>query len=258
MYGIAALSLIPCRAEPADTSEMVTQLLFGDHYEVIEPGEKWTRIKIAFDQYECYIDTKQYQEISKNEYESLEQIKFPALSTDIAAVLQSGDNKLEPILLGSHLPDIKDKTFILAGTQYTFESSVLSLSKVGNRDSIVENAYMYMEAPYLWGGKSPFGIDCSGFVQMVFKLSGYKMPRDAWQQAEVGDTLSFVEEAEPGDLAFFDNDEGKIIHVGIMLGGARIIHASGKVRVDKLDHHGIFNEEKGTYSHNLRLIKRSL
>ncbi len=258
MYGIAALSLIPCRAEPSDRSEMVTQLLFGDHYEVIEAGEKWTRIRIAFDQYECYIDTKQHQEITALEYQNLERIKFPRLSTDLASVLQSGDNKLEPILLGSHLPEIKDGSFMLGGTQYKFEANVLSINKVGSRDSIVENAYMYMEAPYLWGGKSPFGIDCSGFVQMVFKLSGHKMPRDAWQQAEVGDTLSFVEEAEPGDLAFFDNEEGKIIHVGIMLDGARIIHASGKVRVDKLDHHGIFNEETGTYSHNLRLIKRSL
>ena len=257
-YGVCSLSLVPCRAEPSDRSEMVTQLLFGDHFEILEREAKWSKIRIAFDAYECYIDNKQITFIDRSEFQSLEKIKFQRLSNDLASLLSSGKDRIEPILLGSHLPEIKDSKFILSGTEYQFEGVCTELKKHGSRDDIIENAFMYLEAPYLWGGKSPFGIDCSGFVQMAFKLSGYKLPRDAWQQAELGETLSFVEEALPGDLAFFDNEEGRIIHVGIMLQNAHIIHASGKVRVDKLDHHGIFNQETGTYSHNLRLIKRSL
>ena len=115
---------------------------------------------------------------------------------------------------------------------------------------------MYLNAPYLWGGKTPFGIDCSGFTQMVYKLNGFALPRDAYQQAEIGETLSFVEEAEPGDLAFFDDDEGNIIHVGMVLEQGTIIHASGKVRIDALDHQGIYNKELKNYSHKLRLIKK--
>ena len=100
------------------------------------------------------------------------------------------------------------------------------------------------------------GMDCSGFSQVVHRIVGNDLPRDASQQVELGDTISFVEEAQAGDLAFFDNEEGNITHVGICLGGGDIIHASGSVRIDKLDHIGIFNADKGTYSHKLRVIKR--
>ncbi|MFQ3326821.1 MAG: cell wall-associated NlpC family hydrolase, partial [Salibacteraceae bacterium] len=125
-----------------------------------------------------------------------------------------------------------------------------------SRSKILENALLYINSPYLWGGKSPFGIDCSGLAQMVYKIAGKKLPRDAYQQAEIGTTLSFVEEAEDGDLAFFDNEEGSIIHVGILMNENEIIHASGKVRIDKIDHQGIFNVDTNTYSHKLRLIKQ--
>ena len=121
---------------------------------------------------------------------------------------------------------------------------------------MIETAFMYLNAPYLWGGKSPFGIDCSGFTQMVYKLNGYKLLRDASQQSKQGDALSFIEESEPGDLAFFDNDEGNIIHVGIIMEDNYIIHASGKVRIDRLDHLGIYNAEANRHTHKLRVIKK--
>ena len=114
------------------------------------------------------------------------------------------------------------------------------------KEKLVENALMYLNAPYLWGGRSPVGIDCSGFTQIVYRLQGVDLPRDAYQQAKVGTTLSFVEESEPGDLAFFDNNEGKIIHVGIILEDNHIVHASGKVRIDRIDQQGIFNTELGS------------
>jgi cell wall-associated NlpC family hydrolase len=121
---------------------------------------------------------------------------------------------------------------------------------------LIDTAFLYLNSPYLWGGRTPFGIDCSGYSQIVYRMCGVDLPRDASQQAEVGDRLSFIEEATPGDLAFFDNNEGRITHVGILLGDNKIIHASGKVRVDRIDHQGIFNDEMHDYSHHLRLITR--
>ena len=121
---------------------------------------------------------------------------------------------------------------------------------------MVEIAKAYLNVPYLWGGKSSFGIDCSGLTQQVYKIGGYKIPRDAYQQAEMGEVLSFVEEAEPGDLAFFDNAEGRIIHVGIMCGNGKILHAHGKVRIDPIDTNGIFNTDSQKYSHKLRCIRK--
>ena len=136
---------------------------------------------------------------------------------------------------------------------YRFDG--LTTAGFTKKEKLAENALMYLNAPYLWGGRSPLGIDCSGFTQMVYRLQGVDLPRDAYQQAEVGTTLSFVEESEAGDLAFFDNNEERITHVGIILENNHIIHASGKVRIDRIDQQGIFNKELGTHTHKLRLIK---
>jgi cell wall-associated NlpC family hydrolase len=159
--------------------------------------------------------------------------------------------------LGSSLPNCADGQLRIGQNLYHFQGMAVP-PKSGGREFLVETALMYLHAPYLWGGRSPFGIDCSGFVQVVYKFSGIQLPRDAWQQAEKGDLLSFIEESAPGDLAFFDNDEGTIIHVGILLENNRIIHASGKVRIDVIDHQGIYNRDLRAYTHNLRLIKSIL
>jgi cell wall-associated NlpC family hydrolase len=156
--------------------------------------------------------------------------------------------------MGSMLPEIKDSNFIIDGTDYSFEG--LTSSDKLEKSMLVENAMMYLNAPYLWGGRTPFGIDCSGFSQIIYRLNGIDIPRDAGPQSEVGTTLSFVEESEPGDLAFFDNTEGEIVHVGIVLENNHIIHASGKIRIDRIDQQGIFNTELGIHTHKLRLIKQ--
>jgi cell wall-associated NlpC family hydrolase len=255
MYGICNLSLVPCRKIASDRSEMVTQLLFGETFEILEEQKKWIRIKNSFDDYISWIDKKQYQPITQKTYSKI--TKEHQLSFELIQPLANITNdSILPIVIGSTLPTIKNHKFEIEKTEYEYDGQVTKpVVTKKTRSLIIENAYLYLNAPYLWGGRSPFGIDCSGFTQIVFKLNGINILRDASQQAKEGTAIDFVEEAQAGDLAFFDNDAGKITHVGIVLGNNKIIHASGKVRIDQLDHYGIYNEEKKDYSHQLRVIR---
>jgi cell wall-associated NlpC family hydrolase len=255
LYGICHLSIVPCRKEPSDRSELVTQLLFGELFTILETTEKWSRIKVEADAYECWIDNKQFLPLSVNTFNGLVSEK-QHYTTELVQVLTSVDGQALPIVLGSTLPHLSKGQCGFESHNWKYDGQHTTASASPSRSNLVETAHLYLHAPYLWGGRSPFGIDCSGLTQMVYKLNGKKIPRDAYQQAEAGTLLSFVEEAEPGDLAFFDNAEGHIVHVGMILNASRIIHASGQVRVDRFDHHGIFHAESGKYSHNLRMIRK--
>jgi cell wall-associated NlpC family hydrolase len=256
-YGICNLSVIPCRLEPNDASEIRTELLFGEHFEILESNERWCRIIAAYDDYESWIGNKQYQAISKQTFDLLNAAEKTYCATDLVQVIKhNNSNQVYPILFGSTLPNFDAGECKLENQSYTYEGEFSDVSIPYTKTGIIDTALFYLNAPYLWGGKSHFGIDCSGLTQMAYKLNGIKIRRDAAQQAEQGEALSFVEEAEPGDLAFFDNDEGRIIHVGIVMGNNKIIHASGKVRIDSFDHQGIYNNDKKLYTHRLRLLKR--
>lgn len=256
-YGICHLSVVPCRFEPSDRSEMVTQLLFGETVKIYEEKKgDWRRIKTVFDDYDCWIDKKQITEISMDEFEQI-NTNSKVLSAELIHVIQNKNTEeYIPIVLGSFLPNYKKNKVSFNKIDYIFDGLTFDGSKKSSKNKLIENAYTYLNTPYLWGGRSPLGIDCSGFTQLLYKLNGVQLPRDASQQAKVGQTLSFVEESEAGDLAFFDNEEGNIIHVGMVLDNNRIIHASGKVRIDRLDHQGIYNVDTNKYSHRLRLIKK--
>ena len=249
-YGISNLSIVPMRNEAADQSEMVNQVIFGEHFKVLEIRKKWSKIRLAHDSYEGWICNKQWIEIEEDIYKQLDK-DVATITTDILDIITKTQH--QPIVIGSILPSYKSGHALINNEMYQFDG--LTTPGFIKKDKLVENALMYLNAPYLWGGRSPLGIDCSGFTQMVYRLQGVDLPRDAYQQAEVGTTLSFVEESEPGDLAFFDNTEGKITHVGIILEDNHIIHASGKVRIDRIDQQGVFNNEIGNHTHKLRLIK---
>lgn len=257
-YGICLLSVVPCRKEPSGISEMVTQLLFGETYSVTEITEDWLRITTAYDNYECWISVKQHRRISESVFNQLQ--KQPAVYA--SALLDTLHDKSAqvsfPVTMGAQLPFFSNKQMSMDGLDFGFEGATRSSDQKGSTQEIISTAFLFQHAPYLWGGKSPLGIDCSGFSQLVYKLNGYKLPRDAYQQVELGQALNFVEEAEAGDLAFFDNEEGRIVHVGILIDNERIIHASGSVRIDKFDHYGIHNSDAKKYSHTLRVIKRIL
>lgn len=251
MFGICNLAIVPVRLEPNHRSEMVSELLFGEHFEILEQSKGWVKIKIKFDDYQGWIDDKQYQPISESDFGLLSS-KDIILNADLIEYITGKDNLLFPIPLGASLsfldvPQINTSEFGFEG---------LKTSNKNSKTEILKTAFMYLNTPYLWGGKTPFGIDCSGFVQMVYKLNGYSLFRDAYQQATQGEVLSFIEEAEAGDLAFFDNEEGKITHVGIVMNDNYIIHAHGKVRIDRLDHLGIMNVDTKRHTHKLRVIKK--
>lgn len=245
-YGICNLSIVPLRDEPADTCELVSQVIYGEIFKILEQRKNWSKIRLAFDTYEGWIDNKQYLEITEEAYKSLNK-ETPKLSADLVEFIEGHNNELHPILLGSTLNGLSLLNHKHEG--HCIESK-------NTKDNIIQTAFLYLNTPYLWGGKTPFGIDCSGLTQMVYKLNGYKLLRDASQQATQGEALSFIEESEPGDLAFFDNNEGIITHVGIIMQDNYIIHAHGKVRIDRLDHSGIYNVDKKMHTHKLRVIKK--
>ena len=254
-YGICNLSIIPVRIEPNDTTEMVSQVLFGEHFKVLELRKNWSKIRVAFDNYEGWIDNKQYEQISEETYSTLESSVLTQ-AAELIDFATDKNNQFSTVCMGSNLPFYDAKTLVLNTTEFHYDGAILN-SEIPKK-SIIDIAYKFLNTPYLWGGKTPFGIDCSGFTQMVYKLCGCQLLRDASQQVTQGEVLSFIEESEAGDLAFFDNEEGEIVHVGILLDHNHIIHAHGKVRIDQLDHSGIFNIEKQKHTHKLRVIKRMI
>ena len=244
-YGLCHLSIVALRQEPSDRSELTSQVLYGECFKVLEYRKSWSRIRLSFDNYEGWMDNKQFLLIEKSDYTQLTSER-ELLSHDLVNFITDQNQQLHPIVMGSLVNPCK----IL---NHTFDGEGVTGAK--DKSKLIETALLYLNTPYLWGGKTPFGIDCSGFTQMVYRLNGFDLLRDASQQATQGDALSFIEESEPGDLAFFDNHEGAIVHVGIIMENHHIIHAHGKVRIDRLDHSGIYNVDTNTHSHKLRVIK---
>lgn len=253
-YGICRVAVAPIRTEPSDKSEISTQLLFGDHVEILEKDESWWRVRNAYDDYEGWMDFRQLTNLSMEAYIANHNCDFlvPAEVSNMIIDAEGTKYYLSP---SSNLPLYNDGFCYLGETKYQVVFNPHEVSAGADR-SISETALFFQNVPYLWGGKHLFGMDCSGFVQTVFKLNGIRLNRDAYQQAEQGQTVDFLSEVLPGDVAFFDNADGRITHVGIMLSSSEIIHASAKVRVDRIDNQGIYNAELSKYTHKLRIIKR--
>jgi cell wall-associated NlpC family hydrolase len=251
-FGACNLSIVPLRSSASDRSEILSQLFFGDCFEILDLQEKWVQIKTCFDEYEGWIDIKQFTPIKSCLLNSSGQILGLAPYHEVTK-LSSGEKLY--LLAGTRVPEMLNKRFFLGNEEYELHSEVLTKGE-SFATSVADFAKFYLHAPYLWGGKSLFGIDCSGLTQVVFRMLGKTLKRDAWQQAEQGEIVNFLQEAKAGDLAFFDNEEGRVIHVGIMLDDQHIIHASGRVKIDPIDGQGIYSLDLKRHTHKLRIIKR--
>ncbi|PWL28958.1 C40 family peptidase [uncultured Roseivirga sp.] len=253
-YGVQRLSLVPMRAKPSDASEMISQLLFGEHYVVLEESEdrKWLKISNAYDNYEGWIDKKQHHHISKEYFDQISETEYKVCIDLISKILFK--QQINHIVAGSVLPLLNNPIF-KDEENVAFNGMSKTLYQKWGVTTLLNQATKYLNTPYLWGGKSPFGIDCSGFTQVVFKTGGHKLPRDSSQQILKGKEIG-LEDRRGGDLAFFTNTEGKMNHVGILMDENRIIHASGKVRIDEFDEKGIRNVEKNAYTHHFYKLKR--
>lgn len=255
-YGICLLPVIPLRREPNDRSEMLTQVLFGETLRIFEKKQQWLSVETDLDSYPGWLAAGQVVMLEESTYHAINNATVYLTTGLLSRIREEGQEALQ-LPAGCALPGLEGNTMKVGERVFHYEGKA-RLDSRGTVEELVESALAFRNVPYLWGGRTVLGVDCSGFTQCIYRLNGVSLPRDASQQAGVGQQVSFLSEASPGDLAFFDNAEGTIVHVGLLLEDQKVIHASGKVRVDILDHHGIFNADSRNYSHQLRLIRRIL
>ena len=250
-YAIVKVPAAPMRRKARHQAEMSNQLLFGDVVRILkEKGSLWVKVRCLTDDYEGWVTRNLLQEIKE-----ASQSFQPYVTADVInSISINGVNMYLPF--GTTLPDFADGKGMLGDLAYTYTGKVLQRGENSlTEQSVNALTTPWLNAPYMWGGKTIMGVDCSGFVQVNFKTMGIDLPRDAWQQAQEGETVDKLKMAVCGDLAFFD-DKDEIVHVGILLGNDRIIHSSGKVRIDPIDKKGIINSDTEKRTHSLRLIKR--
>ncbi len=246
---ICPLSIVPVRREADDRAEQVTQWLLGETADVLEQTPKWSRLRFHHDGYEGWVDNKQLALAHGPEdpkpVRSIEQFVHIATPSGIMIVP-----------FGAVLPSYSAGRFQIAGEQLSFPGRTTAQPNGTAVMRMMALKDQWLNTPYLWGGRSPFGVDCSGLTQMLYLVGGVRLPRDAWQQAETGSAVEGSGRAVTGDLAFFNNDAGRVVHVGILLENHHILHASGRVRIDLLDEEGIFNEVEQRHTHRLCGIRR--
>lgn len=254
-FAICVVSVAPLRKKPFHDMEQVSQLLFGELVSIIDrKGKHWYKVQCEWDGYVGWIDSKQIHRIDEDVFNKYKEHKAYALEL-VHAIM--GSESGVPICIGATLPGFDGMSAKMPLGKMAYTGQVIFSDALAmDRERLVKLGMKYIHAPYQWGGRSPFGIDGSGLVQMVCKLANIRFPRDASQQVHHGDNVDFPSDAQIADLAFFDDTKGNICHVGIICGENRILHAHGQVRVDYFDHHGIFNEDLGKYTHKLRIIKR--
>ncbi len=255
LYGISLQYYIPMRSECSDRSEMVSQVLFGETFTILEKKAKFSFVRLDFDGYEGWVDTRSIHLLNEREYRDYHSIDPVILHTNMT--IGSSDSMKPGIKVGAGSTLVISEGVIQPGLKDFLAPEPGEFNKISDKQAaLMSYCRHFISVPYLWGGRSDMGIDCSGLVQNLYKQAGIAIPRDASQQVLKGETVNFLSESAPGDIAFFDNEEGIISHVGMLLSTNSILHASGKVRIDSFDHQGIYSEKEREYTHKLRVIKR--
>ncbi|NOT52405.1 MAG: C40 family peptidase [Chitinophagaceae bacterium] len=251
-YAIVSVPAAPVRRKPLHRKEMVNQLLFGETVKVLKTRDPlWVKVRSLHDNYEGWMTNTLLAEIDEATANTMSVYAAAGLLNEITM----SDKKMN-IPAGSSLPFFENSKGKLGNDEYEFKGNYCKPYEQQPSEELVKQlALPWLNAPYLWGGRTPLGVDCSGFVQVIFKLMGIDLPRDAWQQAQEGKTVKKFKDALPGDLAFFDNKED-IVHVGILLGNDQIIHSSGKVKIDTISKRGLIDAATGKKILSLQLIRR--
>lgn len=253
VLGVCNLTIVPLRAEASHRSEMVSQLLFGDRFEILQQQADWVYIRLFAPAYDGWLQKGQFMEIVASESPDTEVFSNTQIVDLAGAYAVSSEQRIE-LLPGTSVPA---GVFMSSSADaYAIEGALRNPTTADFEGELPKLVAYYSGAPYLWGGRSRYGIDCSGLSHAVFAHLGIALPRDAYQQAELGTTVDFLSEIKPGDLAFFDNEAGRITHVGIMLDSETILHASASVRIDKMDAEGIYHNQWKRYTHRFRIVKR--
>ncbi len=259
-YAVSVLPVVPLRSGASEKDEMISQLLFGEYVRIIEKQQKWSFVEICHDRYQGWLYNPMIMEVSEDS--ALKSINSDFRVTGNLFLPVKNTTSKHPVYIpaGSSMYEYKpaSNSFRIDNLDFQCQQEPFFYTREKVREDINRAAIGFLNIPYLWGGKNPFGMDCSGLTQTVMKLFGITIPRDARQQVEVGITVNFADEAQPGDLAFFDNEEGEIIHTGIIIRNQQIVHASAQVMVDRIDHQGIYNAALKQYTHHLRVIKNVL
>ena len=249
-YGICNLAVIPLRAEPSERSEQVSQLLFGEVFEITEWQNNWVKIIAEADGYIGWIGRLQFAMLGHVAYKNIRNHPSKLTYQPVTQAWKMSDNSVVYLPAGSSLAFLEGTSCRIGHERFEI------IGKIGEPEDIAATAKAFLNSPYLWGGRTHFGIDCSGFTQMVYKLKGLRIKRDASMQVKEGIKVDSIKEARLGDLAFFDNSEGRVTHVCIILNNEHIIHASGKVKIDTINEDGIYSREQKKYTHNLCGIRR--
>ena len=261
MNGISLHSVVPVRAEAREGAEQNTQMLFGELCEILEQQPRWTRIRLENDGQEGWVDAKMICPMKSEEYASYRKAYADAalVAFPMTYAVSENNGQTIPLTAGTRLTNFQNGRFEVLGVGFRIDPSMVITAPLEmNQENLLRTVRFFLNVPYLWGGKNALGMDCSGFTQVIMSLFGKQLPRNASEQVTQGQEIGDLKDAQAGDLVFFDHEDGKISHVGILIDSARVIHCSGRVKVEKIDSAGINSSEIGGYSHHFITIRRQI